>query len=51
MSDLNSTYYNGKYISPDPKLDWAANLSHMMGECAEVLREKEHFELILSSFI
>lgn len=26
-------YKGGQYISPDPKLDWAANLSHMMGEC------------------
>jgi hypothetical protein len=25
------TYKGGKYISPDPNLDWAANLSHMMG--------------------
>eukprot|EP00877_Chromochloris_zofingiensis_P012101 jgi/Chrzof1/7144/Cz02g12210.t1 len=24
-------YKGGQYISPDPKLDWAANLSHMMG--------------------
>jgi citrate (Si)-synthase len=25
------TYKGGDYISPDPNLDWAANLSHMMG--------------------
>lgn len=25
------TYKGGKYIAPDHKLDWAANLSHMMG--------------------
>lgn len=25
------TYKGGKYIAPDSKLDWAANLSHMMG--------------------
>ena len=25
------TYKGGKYINPDPKLDWAANMSHMMG--------------------
>lgn len=25
------TYKGGNYIAPDPKLDWAANLSHMMG--------------------
>jgi len=25
------TYKGGDYIAPDPKLDWAANLSHMMG--------------------
>lgn len=26
------TYKGGKHVAPDPKLDWAANLSHMMGE-------------------
>lgn len=25
------TYKGRDYIAPDPKLDWAANLSHMMG--------------------
>jgi citrate synthase len=24
-------YFKGKVISPDPKLDWSANLAHMMG--------------------
>jgi citrate (Si)-synthase len=28
---LRRTYKGGDYISPDPNLDWAANLSHMMG--------------------
>lgn len=27
-----TTYREGKLIEADPKLDWAANLSHMMGE-------------------
>ena len=26
-----STYWGGKLIEADPKLDWAGNLSHMMG--------------------
>lgn len=25
------TYAGGNYIAPDPKLDWAGNLAHMMG--------------------
>ena len=25
------TYFNGKHIAPDPKLDWAANTAHMLG--------------------
>lgn len=28
-----ATYKNGNQIAPNPKLDWAANLSHMMGAC------------------
>lgn len=27
----NRKYYNGRYIAPDPELDWAANFAHMMG--------------------
>ena len=27
-----NTYKGGNLIAADPKLDWAANLSHMMGE-------------------
>ena len=27
-----NTYKGGDLIAADPKLDWAANLSHMMGE-------------------
>jgi citrate synthase len=34
------TYRGGDYIKPDPKLDWAANLSHMMGYDSE-----GHYEL------
>lgn len=26
-----NTYKGGKLIDADPKLDWAANLAHMMG--------------------
>ena len=26
------TFKGGAYIAPDPHLDWAANLSHMMGK-------------------
>ena len=33
MHDL--IWLRRKYISPDPKLDWAANLSHMMGYDSE----------------
>ena len=29
-----NTYKGGKLIPRDPKLDWAANLSHQMGACA-----------------
>mmetsp|Transcript_28783 Transcript_28783/g.73342 ORF Transcript_28783/g.73342 Transcript_28783/m.73342 type:complete len:470 (-) Transcript_28783:416-1825(-) len=29
------TYKGGKYIAPNPTLDWAANLSHMMGYDSE----------------
>ncbi|MFQ5446914.1 MAG: citrate (Si)-synthase [Saprospiraceae bacterium] len=25
------SYHNGDHIAPDPKLDWAANLAHMLG--------------------
>ena len=25
------TYFGGKHIAPDPKLDWGANLAHMLG--------------------
>jgi hypothetical protein len=25
------TFCGGRYIAPDPELDWAANLAHMMG--------------------
>ena len=25
------TYFDGKHIAPDPKLDWGANLAHMLG--------------------
>ena len=28
-----NTYKGGDIIKSDPKLDWAANLSHMMGKC------------------
>eukprot|EP01023_Acetabularia_acetabulum_P009741 TRINITY_DN143_c1_g1_i5.p1 TRINITY_DN143_c1_g1~~TRINITY_DN143_c1_g1_i5.p1 ORF type:complete len:466 (-),score=68.83 TRINITY_DN143_c1_g1_i5:553-1950(-) len=34
-SVYRSTYKNGDYIQPDPNLDWAANLSHMMGYDSE----------------
>jgi len=33
------TYKGGKYIDADPKLDWAANLSHMMGYEADGAKE------------
>jgi len=36
-----NTYHNQKFISPDPKLDWSANLAHMMGYDSE-----EVFELM-----
>ena len=29
-----NTYKGGDVIAPDPKLDWAGNLSHMMGASA-----------------
>lgn len=28
-----ATYKGGNQIAANPKLDWAANLSHMMGAC------------------
>ena len=28
-----ATYHGGKHIGLKPDLDWAANLSHMMGAC------------------
>lgn len=31
LSCYRRTYKGGNYISADPNLDWAANLSHMMG--------------------
>eukprot|EP00955_Chlamydomonas_euryale_P087432 364290-Chlamydomonas_euryale.AAC.4 len=33
-----NTYHNQKFISPDPKLDWSANLAHMMGYDSEEVR-------------
>ncbi len=30
-----NTYKGGKTISADPKLDWAANLAHMMGAAGQ----------------
>ena len=33
------SYKGGKYIDADPKLDWAANLSHMMGYEADGAKE------------
>ncbi|KAI8468413.1 MAG: citrate synthase precursor [Monoraphidium minutum] len=36
------TFHGGDYIAPDPTLDWAANLAHMMGfedeGCREMMR-------------
>lgn len=32
-----TTYKGGKLIAADPNLDWAANLSHMMGACSPVI--------------
>lgn len=32
------TFKGGDYIQPDPSLDWAANLAHMMGGCAAAPR-------------
>ena len=47
-----NTYKGGDVIEADPKLDWAANLSHMMGEpalqkCTSLLKA---FQL-LQSFV
>ncbi|MFV0483559.1 MAG: citrate (Si)-synthase [Bacteroidales bacterium] len=32
-------YYNDDHIEPNPKLDWAGNLAHMMGHDTEEVRE------------
>ena len=34
VCDCRNTYKGGKLIDAHPDLDWAANLAHMMGECA-----------------
>ena len=34
----SNTYKGGDLIDADPKLDWAANLSHMMGGCGRLLQ-------------
>ena len=37
-----STYRGGKHIEADPHLDWAANLSHMMGASLNPLGTGRH---------
>ncbi|MEA4908896.1 MAG: citrate (Si)-synthase [Chloroflexi bacterium] len=31
----NQKYHHGRYIPPDPSLDWSANFAHMIGKAAD----------------
>lgn len=35
-----NVYKGGNLIEADPKLDWAANLAHQMGEPAQILQPR-----------
>jgi citrate synthase len=42
-------YKGGKYISPDPKLDWGANLAHMIGNDKTDFQELMRLYLVIHS--
>jgi citrate synthase len=42
-------FHGGKQISPDPSLDWAANLAHMMGHDSEEVRRLMRLYMLIHS--
>ena len=42
-------FHDGKHIDPDPSLDWAGNLAHMMGFDNEVTRDLMRLYMVIHS--
>jgi citrate synthase len=42
-------FHNGDYIDPDPSLDWAANLAHMMGFEDPVVKDLMRLYMVIHS--
>ncbi len=42
-------FHDGKYIDPDPSLDWAGNLAHMMGFNDPVVRDLMRLYMVIHS--
>ena len=42
-------FHNGDYIDPDPSLDWAGNLAHMMGFNDPVVRDLMRLYMVIHS--
>ncbi len=42
-------FHGGKHIEPDPSLDWAANLSHMMGYDSEEVKRLMRLYMLIHS--
>lgn len=40
-------FFNGKYIDPDPSLDWAGNLAHMMGYESEEIKRLMRLYMVI----
>lgn len=42
-------FFNGKHIEPDPRLDWAGNLAHMMGHDSEEIKRLLRLYMVIHS--
>ncbi len=42
-------FHNGKHIEPDPRLDWAGNLAHMMGHDSEEVKRLLRLYMVIHS--
>lgn len=42
-------FFNGKHIEPDPRLDWAGNLAHMMGHDSEEVKRLLRLYMVIHS--
>ena len=43
------TFHNSKHIEPDPRLDWAGNLAHMMGHDSEEVKRLLRLYMVIHS--